>query len=76
MFRIAMASVIRYRETHAKAAAPVDGHIGNSVMPQFGGPLAGHYGCEAGAGSVRAWCGPQCARLHSLRKKAAQEKPL
>jgi hypothetical protein len=41
MFRIAMASVIRYRETHAKAAAPVDGHIGNSVMPQFGGPLAG-----------------------------------
>jgi hypothetical protein len=76
MFRIAMASVIRYRETHADAAAPVDGHIGNSVMPQFGGPLAGHYGCEAGAGSVRAWRGPQCARLHSLRKKAAQEKPL
>ena len=41
MFRIAMASVIRYRETLAKAAAPVDGHIGNSVMPQFDGPLAG-----------------------------------
>ena len=39
-------------------------------------PACGHYGCEAGAGSVRAWCGPQCARLHSLRKKAAQEKPL
>jgi CobQ/CobB/MinD/ParA family nucleotide binding protein len=46
MFRIAMASVIRFRETHAKAAAPVDGHIGNSVMPQFGGPLAEHYGCR------------------------------
>jgi hypothetical protein len=58
VFCIAMAPVIRYRETHANAAAPVDGHIGNSVMPQFGGPLAGHYGCEAGAGSVRAWCGP------------------
>jgi hypothetical protein len=23
---------------------------------------------------VRAWCGPQCARLHSLRKKRRRRK--
>jgi hypothetical protein len=40
MFRIAMASVIRYCETHANAAAQWMVTFGNSVMPQFGGPLA------------------------------------
>jgi CobQ/CobB/MinD/ParA nucleotide binding domain len=52
----------------------VDGHIGNSVMPQFGGPLAGTTAAKQGAGSVRAWCGSQCARLHFLTQKGGAGK--
>jgi hypothetical protein len=41
MFRITNGFRKSLSETHINAVAPVDRHIGNSVVPQFGGALTG-----------------------------------